>query len=75
MRNCKVCVNIYYGLEFKGALKHLIQLSCIAKQNEARDVNDSPRVTEFINDELKLPLGFFCYTKSCKGGCNRHFHT
>lgn len=75
MRDRKVCVNIYYGLAFQGALKHLIQLSCTAKQNEARDVNDLPKFTEFINGELELPSGFFCYTKSCKDGSNRHFHT
>lgn len=58
MRGCKVCVNIYYGLELKGTLEHLIQLSCTAEQNEARGVNDLPKVTGFVSGRARITLSF-----------------
>lgn len=75
MRDYKVCVNISYGLEFKGTLEHLFQLSCTAGQNEARDVNDVSKVTGFLVVELGLPSGFLYNSTGCTGVDNRHVHT
>lgn len=58
MRDCEVCVNIYYGLELKATLEHLIPLSWTAEQDEARDVNDLPKVTGFVSGRARITLRF-----------------
>lgn len=52
------CVNIYYGLELKETLGHLVQLFHIAEWNEAGDMNGLPKVTGFIRGRVKVTLRF-----------------
>lgn len=54
---------MYYGLELKETLEHLVQLSCTAEQNEVGDMNDLSKSQDLLVVELKLPSGFFCNTE------------